>query len=283
MIIIIIAVIITLIIIGLVVFVYHETNWIEVNHYVVPMGDVEIKKPIEIVHISDLHMSPWSLPSTFRKTADFINSLQPNYIVMTGDFVTHFKELIPGCAKAISWLKPKVSMLGVLGNHDYWIDAGYICRSLEEVGVELLLNRCSPSKNGSNLTFLGVDDPYTGHDDLKSTSREIPGSHMSVLLSHSPDIIEDAADLGINLVLVGHTHGGQVRLPLLGAIYIPSKHGKRFDKGWFNIKNTKMYVNRGLGGIYPSIRFLCRKEIAIHKLVSGEGKPYLEEKKLIKL
>lgn len=279
----IIAGIIILIIICLSALVYHETNWIEVNHYVVPMGNKEIKKPIEIVHITDLHMSPWSLPSTFRKTADLINSLKPDYIVITGDFVTHFKELIPGCAKAVSWLKPGVSKLAVLGNHDYWIDAGYICKSLEEAGVEFLLNRCSPSKNGSNLTFLGVDDPYTGHDNLKATFQEIPEPNMSVLLSHSPDIIEHAAELGIDLVLTGHTHGGQVRLPLIGAIYIPSKYGRRFDKGWFNIKNTRMYVNRGLGGIFPPIRFLCRKEIAILKLVSGEGKPYLEEKKLLKL
>jgi len=275
--------IIILAIISLAFFVYYETNWVEVNHYVVPVGGGEIDEPIKIVHLTDLHISPWSPPSNFRKAVDFINSLKPDYIAITGDFVTHFKELIPGCARAVSELKPGISILGVLGNHDYWIDAGYISRSLEEVGVELLLNRCSPSKNGSNLTFLGVDDPYTGHDDLTATFREIPESHTSILLSHSPDVIENAADLGIDLVLAGHTHGGQVRLPLIGAIYIPSKFGRHFDMGWFNVKKTKMYVNRGFGGIFPPIRFLCRREIAVLKLVSGEGKPYLEEKRLLKL
>jgi len=268
---------------GFAAFVFWETRWVEVNQYIVPVGRGRIDKPINIVHISDIHISPWSLPSQFKPVVEFINSLKPDYVAITGDFVTHFKELIPGCAKVLSGLQPKHFTIGVLGNHDYWIDAGYLSHNLEEAGIECLINRCRPSRNGVPITFLGVDDPFTGHDDLKETARNVPDSHLRILLSHSPDIVESAAEVGIDFILAGHTHGGQVRLPFLGALYIPSRYGKRFDMGWFKVKGTSMYVNKGLGGIFPPIRFFCRREIALLKLVPEEGEPHLLKKNLVKI
>ena len=266
-----------------VLFVYWETKWVEVNRYAVPVGDKKLDKPIVLVHITDIHISPWALPSSFKPVVKYINSLNPDYIAVTGDFVTHFKELIPGCASALSGLKPRVATLGVLGNHDYWIDSGYLTKCLEEAGMKFLLNSSLPSKNGASLTFLGVDDPYTRHDNLNISLKDIPQGDVKVLLSHSPDIIESAAEMDIDIVLVGHTHGGQVRFPLIGAVYIPSRYGRKFDKGWFELKNTWMYVNRGLGGIFPPVRFLCRREIAVIKLIPGEGKPSLLKKELVKI
>lgn len=264
-------------------FVYWETCWVEVNRYRVPVGPGKLDKPVNIVHITDIHISPWYPPSQFQKAAEVINGLNPDYVVITGDIVTHFREYIPGAARALSGLKPKKGMVGVLGNHDYWIDAEYIAGCLQEAGVELLLNRAISSKNGSPITFLGVDDPYTGHDDLPRSCEDIPADQVKILLSHSPDIIEQAAPKKIDLVFAGHTHGGQVRLPVVGALTIPSKFGKKYDKGWFVENKTRMYVNRGLGGIFPPIRFLCRREIALFSLVDGEGKPGLLGKELIKM
>lgn len=272
----------TLLIAGI-LFIYWETRWAEIKHYSVPVGVNSIKTPIEIVHLSDIHIAPWSLPSTFKPAAELINKLKPDYVVITGDFITHYKELVPGCAKVFSKLKPNHSVMAVLGNHDYWIDAGYISKSLEEAGVELLTNKCSISSDGKPITFIGVDDPYTGHDNLKNSIKGIPDSHLSILLSHSPDIIEHASPLGIDIVLAGHTHGGQVRFPFIGAVYIPSKFGTKYDKGWFQVDKTSMYVNKGWGSIYPPVRLLCRREITVLKLEPIEGKPKLLSKELIKM
>jgi predicted MPP superfamily phosphohydrolase len=214
---------------------------------------------------------------------EYINSINPDYVLITGDLTTHFKELIPGSAAAIKKLKPKEAVYAVPGNHDYWIDAGYTIRAHEEAGVKFLLNECAPSANGVPITFLGVDDPYTGHDNLEETAKQIPDNHASILLAHSPDIIEEAEKLGIDYIFAGHTHGGQVRLPIIGALYIPSKFGKKYDKGWFTEGKTNMYVNKGIGSIFPPVRFLCRREIAIIKLVAGEGKPVKEGKNTIML
>lgn len=266
-----------------ILFVYWETKWVEVNHYKVPLGEGKLEKPVHLVHITDIHISPWALPSTYEPAVKFINSLEPDYIAITGDFVTHFKELIPGCSRVLSGLKADEGVMGVLGNHDYWIDSGYLTECLKDAGVDMLINRSRVSKNGCMLTFLGVDDPFTHHDNLTSSLQDIPDSQIKVLLSHSPDIIEKAAELGVNLILVGHTHGGQVRFPFVGAIYIPSRFGTRYDKGWFREKNTQMYVNKGLGGIFPPVRFLCRREIAVMNLVAENGEPELLKRELVYL
>ncbi len=264
-------------------YIFWETKWVEVNHYKVPLGKGRLEKPVHLVHITDIHIGPWALPTGYKPAVRFINSLEPDYIAITGDFVTHFKELIPGCARILSELKSNEAVMGVLGNHDYWIDSGYLTKCLEEAGVEMLINRARLSNNGCRLSFVGIDDPYTHHDNLGSSIADIPGSQVKVLLSHSPDIIDKAAELGIDLILVGHTHGGQVRFPLVGAIYIPSRYGTKYDKGWFREKNTQMYVNKGLGGIFPPVRFLCRREIAVMNLVAEDGEPELLKRELVYL
>ncbi|MCE1245242.1 MAG: metallophosphoesterase [Firmicutes bacterium] len=258
-----------------------ETETIEVNTYNVPIDKPGFDKPVKIVHITDLHMSPWYPPSRFKAVVDYINPLKPDYVLVTGDLTTHFKELIPGSAAALKELQPREASYAVPGNHDYWIDAGYTIKAHEQAGLKFLLNECAPSHNGMPLTFLGVDDPYTGHDDLKGTSKMIPEGHISVLLAHSPDIIEEASKLDIDYIFAGHTHGGQVRIPFVGAMYIPSKFGRKFDKGWFTWGKTQMYVNKGIGSIFPPVRFLCRREIAIINMVPGRGKISLQDKTTI--
>jgi uncharacterized protein len=256
---------------------------IEINRYRVPAGKDRIREKLIIAQISDLHVSPWQGPSIVRKVVKIVNKLNPDYVVITGDFITHYRELIPGCARALQDLKPKFLTLAVLGNHDYWTDPQYVAGTIEEAGIKMLANANVSSCSGQPVTIVGVDDPFTGHDDLAAAIKGAPEQDYKILLSHSPDIIKKAAIAGIDLMLSGHTHGGQVCLPIIGAIYVPSDFGVKYARGWFPEGKMRMYVNRGVGEIYPNVRFFCRREIAIFEIVPEDGEPKLVERKIVKL
>lgn len=274
--------IIILLIVVLAVFIYSETNWIEINHYEVPLGKDRLKKSLTLVHLSDVHISSWALPSSVSPIFDYVNSLEPDYVILTGDYVTLYRELIPGTSAVLGRIKAKEGVLAVPGNHEYWTDAPYIIRAMEEEGIKFLINRAIRTGSNPSVSFVGVDDVFTNRDDLELALEHPQKNGLTILLSHSPDIIKKAANNKIDLVLSGHTHGGQVRLPFWGALYVPSKYGKKYDMGWFMENGTRMYVNRGLGGVFPPVRFFCRREVAVLKLTAGEGEPTLVEKKSIR-
>ena len=145
----------------------------------------------------------------------------------------------------------------ILGNHDYWCDGGRMSRELEAVGVQHLRNR---SVVIDGLRLVGIDDHWTGNDDLDHAMAGVGADEPTLLLMHSPDLVFPAAGAGIDLALAGHTHGGQVRLPGWGALIVPSDHG--FQMGWYEQGGTRMYVNRGLGTLEIKVRLHCRPEVA---------------------
>lgn len=256
-----------------------DSRRVEVNRYKVPVGKGKISEPITLVHISDIHIAPWFLPEKFSSYADYISKIGADYVVITGDLVTHYRELIPDMAEYISKIKSKKGTIAVSGNHDFWTDAEYMELCLEDKKVVILHNQAMFDRRGIN--FVGIEDAFTHHHDLNKAFSEVTEEGVSILLSHSPDVIWDAPRYKPDVILAGHTHGGQVRLPILGSIYVPSMFGKKYDQGWFIEDGICMYVNRGLGGVFPPIRFLCPREIAILEFVPEDGSPTLISKENI--
>jgi uncharacterized protein len=263
-------IVIFILIVVLVLFVRRESGIIEVNHYKVPAGEGKLDREIKIVHLSDLHVSQWTTGEVLTKIVDRVNSENADYAVFTGDFVTHYREYIPICTKVLSRLSPATKLIGVLGNHDYWIDAEYLVSGLSEAGIRIMRNE-NFIDDETGIFWAGLDDPYTFHDDIEISLKGKPEGKFSVMLSHDPDIMEKIKDKNIDLVLSGHTHGGQIRFPLVGALYLPSDHDGRFDMGWFRENNTRLFVNRGLGVVFPPYRTFCRREIAVLRLVPEKG------------
>jgi hypothetical protein len=132
---------------------------------------------------------------------------------------------------------------------------------LRNQGVEL--------KVGDGKLYLaGVDDLWAGRKDVSRALAGMGRQQLKVLLTHNPDIVEEVNRVGLDLVLAGHTHGGQVRLPLIGPLVVPSIYGARYACGLFHFGETKMYVNRGLGVVSPPVRFLVRPEITVFRFLS---------------
>lgn len=222
-----------------------------------------------IVHLTDLH-SLW-FGWREKKILQMLEELEPDFVFITGDFVDPITKAITDPqfqSVKVFWQKLgekyENRIFAVLGNHDPRL----LKNLLEKSGINVLDNENKKLKRGKEFIFLiGVDDPRIGRDDLTRAMRGIQENKPKILLAHAPDIISEAAEKKIDLVLVGDTHGGQVNIPILEKLQPLSEYGRKYTKGLFRIEDTYLYVNRGVGTSVFPIRFNCPPEIAIIKLL----------------
>jgi predicted MPP superfamily phosphohydrolase len=166
-------------------------------------------------------------------------------------------------------LDARDGIYAVLGNHDHWTDVQAVSDAIREAGIQLMINESAMiERDGERLYIAGVDDIWENKQDLDAALSDIPTDSCVILLAHEPDYADTAATDGrIDLQLSGHSHGGQIRLPLIGAPVLPVL-AKHYDQGLYTIQDMKLYVNRGLGMLDPPVRFLCPSEITCMTLRS---------------
>jgi len=248
--------------------------FIEPNLLFFPLKDVEIKnlpknfKGKTLVHISDIHFGPLFSRKQAKKLVERINNLNADFVCITGDFLSVDQpEKITPLTDEIKKIKANYGVFAVFGNHDYYGDAQFLKEKLIEGGVNFLVNQSKEvSDSGENIWIVGVDDPYHKYDDLKFAVKNVPKGAVKILLAHSPEIVPRAVEEGIDFALMGHTHGGQARLPGYKQILSLSKHLKKYMNGFFVLNNTQFYVNRGIGRVTLPIRFLSPPEVAVFVL-----------------
>jgi predicted MPP superfamily phosphohydrolase len=228
-----------------------------------------------IAHLSDLHMTSYGLRE--RRVLAVLEKAKPGAIVMTGDLISTGTDraAVHQFLKDLQRLSPPFGLWAVLGNHEHSDtlakDGDGMRRFFNEAGVSLLVNAAGRIGRGvDTLTFIGVDDPYTGHDRLGDALKGMQRTPFAILLSHSPEIFFQADLARIDLVLAGHTHGGQMRLPWFGALWLPPG-SELYESGWFAGGNAKMYVTRGVGTSLLPIRFLSRPEVPLITLKRENG------------
>jgi uncharacterized protein len=214
-----------------------------------------------VVHLTDIHHGLYFPAEALRAVVELTNELEPDLVALTGDFVTRSRAYIEPAAEILGGLRAREGVFAVLGNHDFRVGADEISRALDRNGIELLRNRHTRlRRSGQAFYLIGIDD-FRYRADLSKAMRGVPQGASTVLLSHNPRIIADAAQSGISLVLSGHTHGGQVLLPLVGGIYGRSGRTKRFKAGRDSLGSTQIYVSRGIGTVVLPLRYGCPAEI----------------------
>jgi hypothetical protein len=224
-----------------------------------------------IAHISDIHMGGWMTRTRLHPIVTRINALQPDLIAITGDFIDRSAgEVIDDLTGPLRCLQAKDGVIAVLGNHDYYYGANGVRQVLSTCGITDLSNRVQPIRRGDSALYIaGVDDVVEHRDRLDAVLDQLPDDGPAMLLVHEPDFADISAATGcFDLQLSGHTHGGQVRLPLIGSPILPS-HGKRYPDGLACAGKMQVYTNRGLGMIAPYVRFGVRPEVAILTLLSS--------------
>lgn len=253
-----------------------EPIWIEVTRHEAWFKRLPVELDgLVVAHLSDLHMTNYGHRE--RRLLAALEKAKPGVIVMTGDFISTGSELaaVHQFLKDLQRLAPPFGLWAVLGNHDHSdtlaADVGAMRRFFNEAGVSLLVNEGGRIGRGMDtLTFIGVDDPYSGHDRLWEALKGMQRTPFAILLSHSPEIFFKADLARIDLVLAGHTHGGQVRLPWFGPLWLPAG-SEPYAAGWFAGNSTRMFVTRGVGTSILPIRFLCRPEVPLITLKRGDA------------
>lgn len=229
---------------------------------------------IRIAHISDLHYESFLTADHIRDAVTQINDMSPDMVVMTGDFATYpfgirkrryragAVKAVP-CAEVLAQLRAPLGRFAVLGNHDAATDPDLITESMTAQGLMVLRNRALPvERNGARIWVAGVDDMLEGQGDIPGTMQRVPRDEMVIGLVHEPDIADELAKYGVDLQLSGHSHGGQVRIPLLGAPILPPL-SRKYPLGWYKIRDLQLYTNPGLGVVGLPLRFDCPPEITV--------------------
>ena len=236
---------------------------------------------LRVVQLSDFHYDAYFSVVPIRKAISVVNGLRPDLVVLTGDFVTaqtfgrdhdqSSADVIDPCASLLAQLQSPLGSLAVLGNHDVISDHERIVRALETRGIPVLRNRSTAfARSGARLWFAGTDDVLEGHANLPLTLQGIPPEEPVILLAHEPDFAIHAARFPVDLQLSGHSHGGQIRLPLLGALALPPL-ARRYPWGLHRIGGLTLYTNVGIGTIALPVRFLCPPEITLITLRAAGG------------
>ena len=245
-----------------------EPHAVEVTEVALPLAKVPPGRELRLVQLSDLHMGSFS--AYHQRVARLVNAQRPDLIVLTGDFLEK-KRNIRHVERFLSLLRAAQGMVAVQGNWEYWsrMEGKLLRRHLQRAGATLLINqRHDLTLHGVPVSILGLDYP-SETDNLGQLQGQADPSRLNVLLSHVPAFDHEALESKVDLILSGHTHGGQVRLPFLAPLYLPRFSG-HFVEGLFRVgaADTPLYVTRGIGTSVLPVRFLCRPEITVVRLQS---------------
>lgn len=257
-----------------------EPYWVEFHDVPMPIAGLPPAfVGMRVAHLTDLHVGDAVPMAYLRGVIDRVNADKPDVVVITGDLITE---------AARKWIDPAVDLLSGLtaptfvtfGNHDCGVygrlprgrgnlwTADVIEQKLAARGIVTLRNASHALvRGGTRLWLVGMEDLWGGYFLPEVAFDGVPRDEPAIALSHNPDTAADVAHYGPRWVLSGHTHGGQVRLPLLGALLLPVRD-KRLDQGMFEVGGSRLYVSRGVGHLLP-VRVLCRPEVATFVLRRG--------------
>lgn len=227
---------------------------------------------LRVVQLSDIHHGLYMPRERVVRAVEFANRLQPDLLALTGDFVSNSRSFIAPVAEILGGLRARWGVFAVLGNHDYRVGAEQVATALLRQGIEVLRNRhVRVERAGASLFVVGVDAIGCGEAQLREAVRGIRAEASTLLLCHNPAILPYAAAYKIDLVLSGHTHGGQVGLRRLRAF--ARRRGLRLplSYGWHELNGTQIYISRGLGTVILPIRVRCPAEIVLLNLQPTNG------------
>ncbi len=220
-----------------------------------------------VVQLSDIHHGPFSSREQIEQAVDTANRLKPDIIALTGDYISKERHYAAPCAEMLGRLEAKHGVFAVLGNHDHWVDAALITDLFRAEGITVLINEGMRfEKDGEAFWLAGVDDTMVGLEDISLALAGARENEMKLLLAHNPILLRRAARSSVDLVLSGHTHGGQVAIR--GERSASGRTRRRLLKGLGRQGNTQIYVNRGLGTVVLPIRYGCPPEISLLELRS---------------
>jgi uncharacterized protein len=226
--------------------------------------------------ISDFHYDPYFSVHPLHAAIPMVNGLHPDLILLTGDFVSvpvvgdERKAAFAAepCARLLRQMTAPHGLWAVMGNHDDGTDPEHVTRALQAENIQVLANQSAPiERDGARIWLAGVNDVLSHTADLTKTLRHVPAGEAVILLAHEPDFADEASQFPIDLQLSGHSHGGQVRIPLFPPLYLPEL-ARKYVWGTYHVGPLVLYTNAGLGTVGVPMRLNCPPEITLLTLRS---------------
>ena len=218
----------------------------------------------KIIQLSDTHHSPFTGLEHIKRAVKIANRLRPDIFLLTGDYVSHEREYIPPVAAALGKLKARYGIYACLGNHDHWTDADLVTHLFRGEGINMLINEgVRLEARGASFWLAGVDDYMVGKTDVPAAMKGSYPDEMKLLLAHNPIIFREAARVGVDLTLSGHTHGGQVKMRDDSKRIFPQR---RLKAGLHSRRKSQIYITRGIGTVVLPVRYQCPPEISLLEL-----------------
>ncbi|MGA3171548.1 MAG: metallophosphoesterase [Chthoniobacteraceae bacterium] len=246
-----------------------EAQWLGVTRVTLTVPNLPAPfKGKTVAFLADFHHGPFVPLSYIRKSVDMTMALRPDLIILGGDYPHDGVQFIDPCVQEVSKLSAPLGVYSVLGNHDHYRGGQpIVSAALRAARIPELTNRgLWIEADGARFWLCGVDDYWMGKQRLSAALGPATASDAVILLSHNPDYVEKIHDPRVGLVLSGHTHGGQVVLPFMGAPIVPSLYGQKYAQGLVQGPVTKVFVTRGIGTVTPNIRLNCPPEIVLATL-----------------
>jgi predicted MPP superfamily phosphohydrolase len=224
---------------------------------------------LKIAVVADLHVgAPHIDTAKLRQVVSTINAQNPDLILIAGDFV--IQDVLGGqfvepevMANELKSLRARLGVFAVLGNHDWWYDGERVMRALDGVGLRVLENRVAHIRqDGQSLWIVGLADLWTQRPDIEGALRQVSDDGPVIVLTHNPDIFPQIPTRVV-LTVAGHTHGGQVNLPLLGRRIVPSNYKERYAIGHIREGDHHLFVTPGVGTSIIPVRFRVPPEISV--------------------
>jgi predicted MPP superfamily phosphohydrolase len=248
--------------------VFIERYLIQINTYKIQVPNLPQEfHNFKILHLTDLHFGFLTPESIIEYVVEKSNILEKDIIVCTGDYIheRNNTDQIDRVWPILNKLEAKSGVFSVLGNHDHWGDFERSLYRLEKSGQNIRHRVRSIERNNSRIWIGGAGDLWEDRLEIDETFHDVPQNEFKILLAHNPDTADHKFETKIDLMISGHTHGGQVSIPLLGPLILPVKN-KRYSSGYIKTADTNLFISKGIGWAVLPIRFNCLPEIAILEL-----------------
>ena len=248
-----------------------STGWamlVEPNWPVVERRDIRLARlPVQldglrIAQLSDIHLSPLVTPGDLLRAVQMVNRESPDLVALTGDFIWRDAGFAAKLVEPLRQLAAPLGVYATFGNHDHWSSAEQVAAALAAAGVTLLVNEAMRLATDVPLWLAGLDDVWERRQDIRAALRDVPPDDCTLLLCHEPDYGDEVAAYPVDLQLSGHSHGGQIKLPLIGPPVLPWL-GRKYPAGLYRVADLQIYTNRGIGLIAPAVRFNCPPEVTV--------------------
>ena len=222
-------------------------------------------RTLRAVQLTDIHAGIYMNRKEIRYYTDRVIALQPDVLLLTGDYISNSLSFLPDCLEEIARVHTQYGTFATLGNHENWYgELRNIQAIFDRYDITLLQNTNRVIHTGHGpFAIAGIGDLRSGYPDLGAALHGIDKTIPKILLSHRPEIFPDAALLGIHLTLAGHYHGGQIKLRLPGVNFSLAHLRTPYPEGLFRIDNSRLYVSRGIGTTFTPVRLNVPPEITM--------------------